>query len=275
MTISGVISERDATTTLHYARLHRPISAMVGQLKLRWAQAGRGSDGQACSNPAAIPSSLGTRRATTRDAALEGSIASDLQLGDFDMASGVAENAQASMLEQKLSSDELRLAFELLSIRDLGAAACVCRSWERLLQAPAPWQRAAEKAGYVWEPHSASTEARIAASGGWRGFLQHERRIERLWFTPHSLRARLLSYGHQHWVPAILMEPRTRQLVTCSYDGTVRFWESPDSPIPSCFSVRLVEFAQVWIAFRCSHAFTPIRCTAIVSSYEHQLCVVS
>ena len=117
---------------------------------------------------------------------------------------------------------------------DLGAACCANKRWADVLTHPAAWRLAS--AGLVWAKSEAVAEARAAAQGGWKNLLRHERALERRW-KRYGLAPRVIAQGHDHWVPSILMEPATRQLVTCSYDGTIRFWADVDAPESHCFKV--------------------------------------
>ena len=124
-------------------------------------------------------------------------------------------------IEQALSTDLLYhvLSLDGVGIGDLGAAQRVCRRWQDVLAIPQAWKRAADRGGFIWERNAALAEARAADLGGWKAFLRRECSLSRRWLEG-LLRARLIAEGHEHWVPSILMEPRTHQLVTCSYDGT-------------------------------------------------------
>ena len=86
--------------------------------------------------------------------------------------------------------------------------------------------------GRQWRTSSIPTRKRrptaAASSGGdaalvagrrprrLEGVLRREYSLSRRWLTRAA--ARVIAEGHEHWVPSILMEPRTHQLVTCSYD---------------------------------------------------------
>eukprot|EP00316_Scyphosphaera_apsteinii_P004621 CAMPEP_0119332718 /NCGR_PEP_ID=MMETSP1333-20130426/83429_1 /TAXON_ID=418940 /ORGANISM="Scyphosphaera apsteinii, Strain RCC1455" /LENGTH=514 /DNA_ID=CAMNT_0007342605 /DNA_START=55 /DNA_END=1599 /DNA_ORIENTATION=- len=149
----------------------------------------------------------------------------------------VDKHAAACLLESKLTCDVMNLIFESLCPSELGVAAGVCHRWKEIVNQPSVWRKAASRLGHVWDSSSADAEARAAAAGGWKHLLRRDTDLERRWFNPEGLQAREIPHGHSHWVPAIIMEERTRQFVTCSYDGTVRFWESADVALPRCFKV--------------------------------------
>ncbi len=133
--------------------------------------------------------------------------------------------------------DVLLCVFEFLEPRDLGACAGTCRAWNRVLtHNPGPWRATALRLGFVWEPASCA-DARAARAGGWKQLLSREVSLEHRWASDTALHARAVGAGHRHWVPCILMEERTRQLATCSYDGTIRFWHDAEAPLPQCFQV--------------------------------------
>jgi len=144
-----------------------------------------------------------------------------------------------SLLESKLTSDVINLAFESLAPRDLGAACRVCHRWGEVLSQPAAWHAAALRTGFVWDADREAAEQRAASLGGWKRLLSRECRLQRLWRDPANLHVRSFR-GHSHWVPSILLYPKTRQLVTCSYDGTVRFWDGADAAVPRCFKMLTV-----------------------------------
>ena len=147
-----------------------------------------------------------------------------------------ALDAPASTLEELLSVDLLAATLESLPARDLGAASCACQRWAETLSHPAAWRQAGRAEGLIWAETEAEAEARATAQGGWKQMLRNERALEKRW-VHYGLQPRVIAQGHDHWVPSILMEPRSRQLVTCSYDGTIRFWSDVDSPEPRCFKL--------------------------------------
>ena len=119
---------------------------------------------------------------------------------------------------------------------DLGAACCACQRWAETLAHPAAWKQAGRAEGLIWSETEADAEARAAAQGGWKQMLRNERTLEKRWVN-YGLQPRVIAQGHDHWVPSILMEPASRQLVTCSYDGTIRFWSDVDVAEPQCFKI--------------------------------------
>ena len=119
---------------------------------------------------------------------------------------------------------------------DLGAACCACQRWAETLAHPAAWKQAGRSEGLIWAETEADAEARAAAQGGWKQMLRNERTLEKRWVN-YGLQPRVIAQGHDHWVPSILMEPASRQLVTCSYDGTIRFWSDVDVAEPQCFKI--------------------------------------
>ena len=82
----------------------------------------------------------------------------------------------------------------------------------------------AERQGCTWGQGTARAEASAHRRGGWKQLVRHEHTLARRWAAPcgSSLKPQVIEAGH-HWVPSILMDEATRELVTCSYDGTVRF----------------------------------------------------
>ena len=106
--------------------------------------------------------------------------------------------------------------------------------------------------GYGWGLGAPEAEARAAQHGGWKAFARHESRLARSWCEPagRGLRVRVLEAGH-HWVPSILMDEASRELVTCSYDGTVRFWTDASGPRPTCFKVLTAGGPQGHEGFSC------------------------
>jgi hypothetical protein len=134
-----------------------------------------------------------------------------------------------------LANDLLGLSFEHLSSRDIGAAAAVCRPWrDSLGPCHTAWRVDGERRGLLWDTTAAALAKRAAHARGWKWLLAREMNLERRWKRP-ALRARVVGGGHRHWVPSILMEPHSRCLVTCSYDGTLRFWQDADTPMPRRF----------------------------------------
>jgi hypothetical protein len=141
--------------------------------------------------------------------------------------------------EAALPPEVLGHMFSSLSLPGLGRTRAVCSRWRDAgtLVAGPLWRQQAERLGYLygWSETAVTRRAR----GDWRAFVKRELDLERRWTQPRgaALRCRVLTAGHKHWVPGILMEPLTRELVTCSYDGTVRFWSHVDAPRPGCFKV--------------------------------------
>lgn len=123
---------------------------------------------------------------------------------------------------------------EQLSLSSLGVASCVCKQWAHALSGQGAWQRQALEHGFVW-----GQEDERRANGSWKAFVRSERDLARRWAAAGPL-PRALHSGHRHWVPSVLMQEKTHELVTCSYDGTIRFWTSVESESPpTCFK-RLV-----------------------------------
>ena len=165
-----------------------------------------------------------------------------------EAASVVAENEP----EQNLSDDILGYIFESLPIRSLGAVSSVSRQWREAHNIASVWQRSAEQQGYTWGQSTPEAERNARQSGGWKAYVKREHELARHWLQPNGrqLRPHVLDAGH-HWVPTILMDEATRELVTCSYDGTVRFWTSPNAKRPSCFKVLTAGNAAE--GFSCIH----------------------
>ena len=141
-------------------------------------------------------------------------------MDDVEMDDDEALDAPASTLEELLSVDLLAATLESLPARDLGAASCACQRWAETLSHPAAWRQAGRAEGLIWAETEAEAEARATAQGGWKQMLRNERALEKRW-VHYGLQPRVIAQGHDHWVPSILMEPRSRQLVTCSYDGSI------------------------------------------------------
>ena len=138
--------------------------------------------------------------------------------------------AEPAETEQGLSDDLLGYIFESLPVRSLGAVSAVSRRWRDSQEGPAVWRRVAKRQGCTWGQGTARAEASAHRRGGWKQLVRHEHTLARRWAAPcgSSLKPRVIDAGH-HWVPSILMDEATRELVTCSYDGTVRFWSSADA----------------------------------------------
>jgi hypothetical protein len=157
-------------------------------------------------------------------------------MDDDEAMDEAMDDYRASTLEELLSIDLLSATLESLPARDLGAASCACQRWAEALAHPAAWRRAGRAEGLIWAETEAEAEARATAQGGWKQMLRKERALEKRW-VHYGLQPRVIAQGHDHWVPSILMEPCSRQLVTCSYDGTIRFWGDVDSAEPRCFKI--------------------------------------
>eukprot|EP00966_Prymnesium_polylepis_P111759 2585453-Prymnesium_polylepis.1 len=114
-------------------------------------------------------------------------------------------------LDGALSEDLLQYVLEGLNLPLLGKASQVCSRWNSILSSPAPWQREVLSNGYLWQHPGELLEV----ANGWKRLLKHERELERRWLIPSGtgLRARVLSGGHRHWVPSVLMHVATRELV--------------------------------------------------------------
>jgi WD40 repeat protein len=132
-----------------------------------------------------------------------------------------------------LDADSLSHVFHSLPVPSLGAVSRVSHRWQEALSLPV-WRHAAQELWYTWGMDVASAEALACSCGGWKHLVKRDHHLEHRWRRKSSLRVRHLEAG-EHWVPAIIMEERSRQLVTCSYDGTIRFWTSLDNPQPRCF----------------------------------------
>lgn len=143
--------------------------------------------------------------------------------------------------EASLPAEILGHVFSSLSLPSLGRAGAVCSRWHDTghLAASTLWHRQAERLGYMWGWGEAASTARSLQCGGWKAYVRRERDHERLWTQPGggALGVRVLAAGHKHWVPSILMDPKSREMVTCSYDGTIRFWSNVDAARPGCFKV--------------------------------------
>jgi WD40 repeat protein len=170
-----------------------------------------------------------------------------------------ALDTPASTLEELLSIDLLSATLELLPARDLGAACCACQRWAETLAHPAAWKQAGRAEGLIWAETEGEAEARAAAQGGWKQMFRKERTLEKRW-VHYGLQPRVIAQGHDHWVPSILMEPRSRQLVTCSYDGTIRFWSDVDVAEPQCFKIvhgaEGEGFSSIAMSSRCTYEGT-------------------
>ena len=146
-----------------------------------------------------------------------------------------------SLLEQKLIVDILLLVFEHLPVRGLGVAMRTCKTWHRLLASHSSvWRHVAVNAGLLCAPESADAASRVAAAGGWKPFLQDAFALEHRWSQRFPRQARWLGAGHEHWVPAIIVEPQTQQLVTCSYDGTIKCF-FPFFPATVCEACQVLQ----------------------------------
>jgi WD40 repeat protein len=154
---------------------------------------------------------------------------------------GAAAAAPVGGGEAALPPELLSHIFESLPLGALGRANCACRRWRESGSSTAVslWQVQARQLGYTWGWSDGMAHGRAARQGGWKSYVRHELKIEQRWYQPHgrALQARVLKAGHQHWVPTILMDAQSRELVTCSYDGTVRFWSHADAARPGCFKV--------------------------------------
>ena len=148
---------------------------------------------------------------------------------------------QSDAGEAALPGELLGHMFGSLNLRELGSAAGVCWRWRHsgIAMAGPLWKSQAERLGYLWGWSEQAAAARSIRCGGWKAYVQRELELEKRWCAPAgmALRARVLAAGHKHWVPSILMDPPSRELVTCSYDGTVRFWSHADAARPGCFKV--------------------------------------
>ena len=175
------------------------------------------------------------------------------------MMSGGTQGADAATPSSKLTDDALTLIFDRLDVPDIGAAGAVSRRWHSV-QSPSFWKNTATRFGFDWNhaPGISAQEAARRNPRGWKGYVRRERRLERSWLEPGgaALQARIIESGH-HWVPSILMEEATREMVTCSYDGTVRFWtdvEDTRPGMPSCFKVLTGGFSEGFSCIDALHA---------------------
>uniref|UniRef100_A0A7S2HKM1 F-box domain-containing protein n=1 Tax=Haptolina brevifila TaxID=156173 RepID=A0A7S2HKM1_9EUKA len=158
-------------------------------------------------------------------------------------------------LTEAMPADLLSHMFETLPLHTLGVATSVSQRWRDACASTATplWKSQAVNLGYLWGWSEHAAQVRAACVGGWKGYVQRERLLEQLWCQPQgsALRARVLVAGHKHWVPSILMDAKSRELVTCSYDGTIRFWSDADAARPACFSVLTAGPNE---GFSCIHA---------------------
>jgi WD40 repeat protein len=136
------------------------------------------------------------------------------------------------------SVDTLEHSAQWLDLSSIALAQRVSRRWYESLASSSVWRRTATAHSYDWGLSPAEAEASAAIRGGWKRLVRREHGLARAWSTPTGLRERVLEAGHHHWVPSILMHQPSREMVTCSYDGTVRFWTSADAARPGCFKVR-------------------------------------
>ena len=162
-----------------------------------------------------------------------------------------------------MSEDLLEYMAMSLPLSAVGTAQRVSRRWNDALASQSVWRRAAHSAGYAWDVKASEAEARTSERGGWKSLVRRERRLERAWTAPGGagLRVRFLHGAGHHWVPSILMDEASRELVTCSYDGTVRFWTNADAQRPGCFKVLTAGLNE---GFSCVGTHSPSDGEAVV-----------
>lgn len=85
------------------------------------------------------------------------------------------------------------------------------------------WRNVAAHRGYT-EGGRIRGEKTALAAGGWREYCKQQSRRELRWRTPDGCLMHVVPDCHQQWSPAIVYAPRSQEIVTCSYDGTVRTW---------------------------------------------------
>mmetsp|Transcript_11445 Transcript_11445/g.29750 ORF Transcript_11445/g.29750 Transcript_11445/m.29750 type:complete len:624 (+) Transcript_11445:66-1937(+) len=85
------------------------------------------------------------------------------------------------------------------------------------------WRNVAAHRGYT-EGGRVRGETAGLASGGWREYCKQQSRREQLWREPERCNMHVVPDCHAQWSPAIVYSPRSQEIVTCSYDGTVRTW---------------------------------------------------
>ena len=151
-----------------------------------------------------------------------------------------------------LTNDDLECIGLSLPITTIGAAQKVCHRWHDTLGSQAVWRCAAQP--YIAGVRNDYAEKRAASHGGWKSFARHEHLLKTAWYSPDALQERALESGHQAWVPSILMDARSRELATCSYDGTIRFWSDADAEHPQCFKLLTGAMNE---GFSCLSALSP------------------
>lgn len=144
-----------------------------------------------------------------------------------------------------LPEDLLHLILKNLTLHSFSIVSQVCRHWAAVLRCPLPWKQVAERNLYLLECSKWTADRRVVAAGGWKELVRRNLELERLWVRAGDateaghvgvLNMRRHS-DHRHWVPTILLNKRNRGFVTCSYDGTIRFWKDVDVLTPTCVKV--------------------------------------
>lgn len=156
-------------------------------------------------------------------------------------------------VDQRLPPEMLHKICDDCGLRALGRISRVCSTWKESLTSNHMWQHTACRLGYYGYGDQPSRHAPT----DWKPFVARERARELKWLAAGGagLRCRSIStQGHQHWVPTVLAEERSGDLVTCSYDGTIRFWQEPVPGRSECFRVLR---AGVNEGFTCIAALPP------------------
>lgn len=134
------------------------------------------------------------------------------------------------------------------------------------------WRNVASHCGYTQGGRPCG-EADSLTSGGWRDYCKQQRRRELSWLAPERCDMQAVRHSHQQWAPAIVYSQRSKEIVTCSYDGTVRMWlddSSTDRNYP-CTRVLTTEegegFSVVAIAPETAHVAPDSMLLAAGSEY--------
>lgn len=86
------------------------------------------------------------------------------------------------------------------------------------------WRNVASHRGYTQGGRPCGEGAALSSGGGWRAYCKMQSARELLWRSAEHCAMQVVPDCHQQWAPTIVYSPRSKEIVTCSYDGTVRTW---------------------------------------------------